>query len=145
VKRSLLAGAAALAFIGCQNPRSAAGFSLPAGDPGRGKQAFVTLKCHECHRVAGVPDLPEPVASPPVPVALGGEIPHVRTDGELVASIIHPSHRIARGYPVESVTQGGVSRMPDYADVMTVRQMVDLVAFLQAQYVVVRPTLGRGR
>ncbi len=142
MKRLLFAGLAALAAAGCQNPRSSAGFSLPAGDADRGKLAFVELKCHECHRVEGA-DLPAPVAVPPVPVVLGGEIPHVKTDGELVASIIHPSHKIARGYPVDAVKRGDGSRMPDYADAMTVRQMIDVVAFLQKRYVVVRPTLGR--
>lgn len=138
----IAAGLASLALAGCQNPRSASGFSLPQGDPIRGKVAFVELKCHECHRVEGA-DLPAPVASPAVPVVLGGEIPHVKTDGQLVASIINPSHEIARGYPLEAVKRGDASRMPDYADVMSVRQMVDVVAFLQNRYVVVRPTLGR--
>jgi len=142
VKRLLIAaGLASVAFGGCQNPRSASGFSLPQGDPDRGKAAFVELKCHECHRVEGA-DLPAPVAAPPVPVVLGGEIPHVKTDGQLVASIIHPSHQIARGYPLDAVKRGDGSRMPDYADVMTVRQMIDVVAFLQKRYVVVRPTLA---
>ena len=43
---------------------------------------------------------------------------------------------------VDAVKRGDGSRMPDYADVMTVRQMIDVVAFLQKRYVVVRPTLA---
>jgi hypothetical protein len=143
MRRLVLAGLAALAVAACQDPRSPAGFRLPEGDAGRGREAFVALKCHECHRVAG-DDLPAPVASPPVPVVLGGDVAHARTDGDLVTSIIHPSHRLAPGYPAELITAGTGSRMPDHADAMTVRQMIDLVAFLQSRYRVVRPAPGDG-
>ncbi len=130
----------ALALAACTaNPRSSAGFSLPQGDAARGKAAFVELKCTACHRVQGLDDLPAPVIEPPVPVVLGGEVPHVRTDGELITSIINPSHKIAPGYPLDEVRRGEESRMIDYADVMTVRQMIDLVAFLQSRYTVIRP------
>jgi L-cysteine S-thiosulfotransferase len=129
---------AAIGLPACNNPRSGAGFRLPAGDPERGKAAFVDLKCHECHRVAGV-DFPAPTVEPPVPVVLGGEVPHVRTDGDLLTSIVNPSHKIAPGYRSELVERDGKSRMPEFSDVMTVRQMIDLVAFLQARYKVVRP------
>jgi hypothetical protein len=128
----------AVSLLACNNPRSGAGFRLPAGDAERGKAAFVDLKCHECHRVAGV-DLPAPTVEPSVPVVLGGEVPHVKTDGELFSSIVNPSHKIAPGYRAELVERDGKSRMPDFSDVMTVRQMIDLVAFLQARYKVVRP------
>jgi hypothetical protein len=84
-------------------------------------------------------DLPEPTVDPPVPVILGGEIPHVRTDGDLITSIINPSHKIASGYKDEGVRRGDHSRMADYSDVMTVRQMIDIIAFLHSRYEVVRP------
>src|SRR5574341_568731 len=130
----LVAGLAA-----CQaSPKSAAGFRLPNGDPARGEKAFVDLRCNACHRVAGA-ELPPPVASPPVPVVLGGEVPHVRTDGDLVTAIIHPSQKIVPGFRPEDVQRGDLSRMPDYGEIMTVRQMIDLVAFLQSRYQVVRP------
>jgi mono/diheme cytochrome c family protein len=120
------------------DPRSPEGFHLPAGDPERGRTAFLELKCNTCHKVAGA-DLPEPTVQPPVPVVLGGEVPHARTDGDLVTSIIDPSHRLAPGYRPEFIRKGDRSRMPEYAQVMTVQQMIDLVAFLQSRYTVVRP------
>ena len=43
--------------------------------------------------------------------------------------MISPSHQLAL-YPKEQVTSGGMSRMPNYTDRMSVRQIVDLVAFL---------------
>lgn len=95
------------------------------------------LGCHSCHAVAGV-DLPKPTVQPPVPVALGGEVDAKLSDAYLVTSMIYPSYELAP-YPKDQITSGGVSRMPAYADKMTVRQMVDVVAFLQSRYIV-RPT-----
>lgn len=124
-----------------QTRKSSSGFHLPNGDPQRGQQVFVEMRCHTCHRVQGV-ELPAPVAEPPVPVVLGGVVYGVRTDGELAASIIDPSHRLAPGYRVTEVASGGeMSRMGDFSEQMTVRDLVDLVAFLQAHYDVrQRPT-----
>jgi L-cysteine S-thiosulfotransferase len=140
MKRIALAGlaAAVLATAGCQGPRSAAGFRLPPGDAQRGQAAFLELKCNECHRVAGL-ELPGPVADPPGPVILGGMVNRVKTDGELVSSIINPSHRIVDGYPRALVRNGPDSRMPVYGETMSVRQMTDLVAFLQSHYEYVAP------
>jgi mono/diheme cytochrome c family protein len=134
-----LALLAAFLVLRCGPPhKSASGFHIPDGDPIAGQAAFVELKCSSCHQVKGV-DLPPPVASPPVPVSLGGETPRSRTDGELVAAIVDPSHKIAPGHPLERLKAGDLSRMGDFADAMTVRQLVDIVAFLQAHYEVVPP------
>lgn len=142
----LLALAAALAFA-CADRKSSTGFRLPDGDPARGQAVFAEMKCHTCHRVAGMDKtFPAPVADPPVPVVLGGEIAHAKTDGELVTSIIHPSWQIAPAYATELQMKGGVrDRMPDFTQAMTVRQMIDLVAFLQSRYEVVRPPAPMGR
>jgi len=72
-------------------------------------------------------------------VVLGGDVTHVKTYGELVASIINPSHKLAKGYVEEAVSEGGVSKMLVYNDVMTVRQLTDLVVFLQPHYKVIVP------
>jgi L-cysteine S-thiosulfotransferase len=98
--------------------------------------AFVSLGCSDCHRVAGV-DLPRPTVQPPVPVALGGEVYREVSDGDLTTSIIYPSYRLAH-YPKNQITSQGQSRMPHYAERMTVRELTDLVAFLQAHYTVVQ-------
>ena len=138
---SLLALAAALLLLlfGCEaGPKSSAGFRLPDGDPARGRQVVLDMKCYVCHRVVGG-DFPGPSAQPPVPVVLGGDVPYTKTDGELVTSIINPSHRIAPAARTEQVRSGQGSRMPDYGELMTVRQMVDLVAFLHSRYKVIRP------
>jgi hypothetical protein len=119
-------------------PRAATGFRLPAyGNVDNGKSAFMALECNRCHRVSGV-EMPHPKAEGAMTVVLGGDTPRQMTDGYLVTSIINPSHIVAR-HPKELMTStDGKSRMPDYSD-MTVRQMTDLVAFLQAHYKVRPP------
>lgn len=123
----------ALATACSTGRHSAAGFRLPdGGDIAKGKAAFVALQCHTCHEVEGV-DLPRPTVQPPVPVTLGGQVTQVITDGYLVTSIINPSYDLAF-YPKDQITAHGKSRMPDYADKVTARQLSDLVAFLQSRY-----------
>lgn len=133
---ALAFGAAACA----QTRKSSTGFHLPDGDVQRGKHVFVDLKCNSCHRVDGV-NLPAPVADPPVPVVLGGTVLQVRTDGELAAAIIDPSHRMASGYRLAEVRAGSLSRMGNYSQQMTVRELVDLVAFLQSRFELREPPM----
>ena len=140
---AIIAIVVAAALIGCDaDPRSGRGFTLPDGDTTQGRQTFVELQCHICHTVEGVEAFPH-VGEPPVSVALGGTVTRIRTYGELVTSIINPSHRMAQGYPTEAIqTEDGQSRMTNYNNVMTVSELIDLVAFLQSKYelVPVEPT-----
>jgi sulfur-oxidizing protein SoxX len=124
--------------LGCGEGRKAAsGFHLPDGDPVKGKAVFADQKCHSCHRVDGV-DFPAPVADPPLAVRLGGQVYQVKTDGELASAILDPSHRISV-YPPEGMTSGKLSRMGDFSESVTGRDVIDLVAFLQSRYERVRP------
>jgi sulfur-oxidizing protein SoxX len=135
----------ALAIIAAcaQGVKSPAGFRLPDGNPERGRAVFIALKCAGCHQVKDV-DLPATSAEMTRPVVLGGETIYERTDGELVTSIINPSHRLAFGYPADAVTTDGRhSKMKDYSDTMTVRELVDLVAFLHTTYKTVPPPFGK--
>ncbi len=134
-----LAAVCLLGIGGCDTgPKSAAGFRLPDGDPELGEAAFVALQCNSCHVISNY-DLPEPAERGPVQVTLGGEVSRVKTYGELVTAIINPSHKLVRWYPEEEVSQDGKSLMPYFNDRMTVRQLINLVAFLQSHYDVVAP------
>jgi cytochrome c len=118
------------AATGCESGRrSPAGFRLaPDGDVERGKVAFVALGCTNCHEVAGV-GLPQP-ANPLVQrVILGGEVNKETGDGRLVRSIIDPSPKVRNGL-----------LMPHQPEQMTVRQLTDIVAFLQSRYTLRRLT-----
>jgi mono/diheme cytochrome c family protein len=130
---------ALFALAGCGADRmSEKGFSLPAGNAIAGKEAFVYMHCHECHSVAGE-ELPALASSEPPFVALGGTVTRVKTYGELVTSIINPSHKLAQGYPLDVVTVDGQSRMPVYNGYMTVQELIDIVAYLQPHYDVFVP------
>lgn len=141
MKRTL-ATALCMLIVGLQGcdrgPQSAKGFRLPDGSADRGRETFVKLQCHSCHTVDGA-DVGEPLATGPVSVALGGKVTRVQTYGELVTSIINPSHRLAKGYPAEEISRDGESLMMNYNEIMRVQQLVDLVAFLQPLYKVVTP------
>jgi hypothetical protein len=124
----------AAVLAGCDaGPKSGRGFHLPDGDVEKGKAAFLALKCHTCHRVSGV-DLPLPISSAPTNIVLGGEASYIHTYGELVTSVINPSHGLAPGFKKEQLKGNKLSPMPEFNDLMTVRQMIDLVAFLQSRY-----------
>lgn len=109
------------------------GYHLPSGDAVRGREAFRALGCNVCHRVESVAEL-----AAGGDVALGGQTARVKTYGDLVTAIVNPSHRVARGYPRD---RSGESPMAAayLNDVMTVQELIDVVAFLQAAYEVVPP------
>ena len=131
---SILALAILTSSSGCgPGPKSARGFTLPDGTVERGKEAFLSFRCYDCHSVSGV-ELPAASEPDQDVVSLGGEVPRIKTYGELVTSIINPSHRLARGYAESAVAVEGESKMKNYNDVMTVSQLIDLVAFLQSHY-----------
>lgn len=129
IAASLLLGCS---LAGCALWRAdAGGVVWPPGDPERGRAAFVALRCYYCHRVEGA-ELPSPLAQPPVPVTLGDRTRPAPSRERLVRGIIAPSHEFAPGYKEELIRDGKLSRMGDYSDVLTVRQVSDLVAFLES-------------
>jgi sulfur-oxidizing protein SoxX len=127
---------------GCDlSVKSGRGFVFPEGDIDRGREAFVDMKCVECHRVDGVVGLPTPTASLEKVVVLGGKVTRLKTYGELVTSIIHPKYALSDKLPNRSVylDEGKPSPMRVVNDTMTVRQMLDIVTFLQPQYQGIEP------
>lgn len=107
--------------------------ALPDGDIERGQEAFIALECTACHTIRDM-DLPAPEELGPVTIALGGKSSKVTSYNELVTSVINPSHRLARNPIKQPISKDGQSVMPIYNDVMTVTQMVDIVAFLESKY-----------
>jgi len=104
--------------------------SLPRGDAEAGRQAFIDLRCTACHRVSNAPDLPDVVSTTPGP-ELGPELAP-QPLGNLATSIVSPSHAMSIRTSPETREQvdGVLSPMADYTQVMTIRQLVDLVAYL---------------
>ena len=116
-----------------QDDRGHGDIYLPSGDAAKGEGHFVSLGCVGCHSVIGA-ELPEPVEAGPVRVLLGSRTGRTMSYGQLVTSIVNPSHRLSPRYRREEVSQEGESLMTSYNDVLTVTQLTDLVAFLQAHY-----------
>ncbi len=137
VKSSLiliLGGFGSIATLSaCERPQSA-GFTLPEGDADRGKETFMDLGCTFCHTVDGVEGLRTDMPEPARTIVLGGEKSRVYTYGELVTSIINPSHKISQPELEDVVDAAGKSQMVVYNDIMTVTEMTDLVTFLEANY-----------
>ena len=129
-----------IALGGCDQGAmmSEKGFRLPDGDAQAGREAFLYMQCHQCHTIDGE-ELPGIPGQEPPYVELGGQVTKVKTYGELVTSIINPSHKLARGYAKEVVSEGGESKMYVYNDHMTVAELTDIVMFLQPYYDVVVP------
>ena len=107
-------------------------FTLPRGDPVEGRKVFVELECYKCHEIMGE-SFPAPAAGEK---GVGPELSQMAGmhPAEFFAeSIINPNAVIdqedrARGY----LGEDGKSKMPDYNDVLTVKQVADVVAYLNS-------------
>jgi len=109
---------------------------LPKGDPDSGREAFIKLKCYVCHRVTNEGAMPLPIAEKPGPAL--SQPGYTRTRSQLAVAIVSPSHDIRRGFE-EKEMLSQTSRMGDFSDTMTVRQLVDIVGYLLSQQELVKP------
>jgi mono/diheme cytochrome c family protein len=103
--------------------------ALPEGEAEAGREAFVSLGCAACHKVASDEELPTSDAGALGP-ELGLEVAKLGPGG-LATSIVAPSHKVPAKY--QGLTEGGASPMRDYTREMTIRQLADLVAYLERQ------------
>jgi L-cysteine S-thiosulfotransferase len=124
----------ALTLGACDNgAKSPRGFSLPEGNVIDGEAVYTKFRCSDCHVIAGKERLRAEI-DPTMTLPLGGNTTTIKTYGELVTSVINPSHVISKRYRGLEVSEGGKSKMLNYNYVLTVNELIDLVAFLQAQY-----------
>lgn len=98
------------------------------GNPVQGKKHFQDLLCTSCHRVAGEKTFPKPISGYEGPIIDSKQA--VMPTGEISASILMPSHRIPK--EVRQQMRGETSPMTDYSDAITVRQLMDLIAYIQS-------------
>ena len=140
---SILIGAS-FVLTGCDdNPRESRDFTLPEGYASNGALLFEEFQCTQCHTIPGTEYQAgewREQENVGISVQLGGKSDRIQTYSDLVTSIINPSHRIAQGYSRNQVVDEGEtpdedeSKMPVYNSIMTVEELVDLVAFLEEQY-----------
>lgn len=116
------------------------GFPVEEGNIQAGRQAFIDHQCHQCHSVAGV-SLPPLAGASGVMLELGGETSVVRSYAGLMTSVINPNDHISEAYRDRLLLRGEVpleSPMPmRHIDNMTVRQLIDIVSFLDSRYVLI--------
>jgi hypothetical protein len=107
-------------------------FTLPGGNAVAGEQVFAKMECYSCHTVAGK-RFGDPAQRPG---GIGPDLTgtHARLPREYLAeSLVNFDRYIAHGqYRGRYVAGDGGSRMGDYADLLTVRELLDLVEFLKA-------------
>jgi mono/diheme cytochrome c family protein len=132
----LLGATLAAPIAGCA---SSAIFGFPAneGDVAAGRQAFIDHHCHQCHSIADERMPPLAGADRPI-LELGGPTTIVRSYADLTTSIINPNHAISERYRDQLLLRTELpldSPMPTpNLDTMTVRQLLDIVAFLDSKY-----------
>ena len=105
--------------------------TLPVGDAQAGRKAF-DLKCTACHAVPSESKFPAPVSAnpgPPIDARLAG-----RDTSYLATAIVSPSHELSPGMDdkVRAQLAGVLSPMGDFSHSMTVRQLVDIEAYLRS-------------
>ncbi|MGE3178266.1 MAG: hypothetical protein AB7O32_12435 [Vicinamibacterales bacterium] len=133
--------ALALPFVACSpGPPAAADDGgtpvsavLPAGDASKGRQVFVDLKCQTCHAVPSEPEFAAPFSAnpgPPIDASVSKQ-----DASYLLSSILTPAHELSprMSEDVRSRLEGTLSPMGDYSSVMTLRQLIDLHAYLRTR------------
>ena len=104
-------------------------FTVPEGDPVAGREVFVMVQCYACHTIAGEQFPPvKPVERAPAPDLTGVGALHPAS--YLAEAILNPSAVVVEGPGYADAE--GFSNMPNFADVLTIRQWLDLVAYLQS-------------
>jgi mono/diheme cytochrome c family protein len=104
-------------------------FTMPPGDPKEGRAVFVKLECYACHAVKGESFPTAAKGAEDVGPELTGMGSHHPAE-YLAESLVNPNAVIVTGAGYTG--SDGLSRMPDYGDVLTVRQLIDLVAYIKS-------------
>lgn len=105
-------------------------FTLPKGDPVEGRKVFVELECYKCHEIKGE-TLPAVAKGDK---GVGPELSQMAAMHPIeffAESIMNPNAVIdpdakEKGY----LGADGKSKMPNYNDVLTVKQVADLATYL---------------
>jgi len=117
------------------------GFPRDEANIAAGRQAFIDHRCQQCHSVAGE-RLPVLAGASRPMLELGGETSIVRNYADLMTSVINPKHAISERYREQLLLNAELpldSPMPTpELDKMSVRQLIDLVAFLDSKYQLIR-------
>ena len=110
-------------------------FVFPEGDPEEGRYAFEENRCYQCHVVEGV-EFDEEAGEGGIGPDLT-EIGSIQTRTYMVESLLDPNKVVVADPPGQAPgdegsyrNEYGDSKMPEFHDTMTLRQLLDIAAFL---------------
>lgn len=101
-------------------------FKLPKGDPAAGMKVFEEAGCMACHEAPGFKGEEEEYIGPDLT-----NIADIQNTQYLFESIVEPNAVIAGGAASGYAGPDGKSQMPEFRDMLTTGQVLDLVAFLE--------------
>jgi mono/diheme cytochrome c family protein len=105
-------------------------FSWPAGNPAAGREVFVKLECYSCHEVRGEQfPKPDPGGDPGKVGPELSQMAPLHAPEYFAEAIINPNAAVEEGKGYRA--PDGKSKMPSYNDLVTVREVIDLVAYLK--------------
>src|SRR6516162_7659192 len=97
-------------------------FTLPKGDPVKGRAVFVKYECFDCHEVRGE-DFPEPTEEKAPELSQMGPEHPIEFFAE---SIINPNAVVPKAYQ----RSDGTSPMRDFTEQMTLRELIDVSSYI---------------
>lgn len=97
-------------------------FSMPKGDPAKGRAVFEKFECYDCHEVRGE-NFPYPTNIEAPELSQMGPLHPVEFFAE---SVINPSAVV----PKEYRNAEGKSPMTDFTEKMTLRELIDVTAYI---------------
>ena len=107
-------------------------FTLPQGDPVEGRKVFIAMECYKCHEIEGenfsrVAEAERGVG-PELSQMAGMHPVEFFAESIIYSNAVIDEEDREKGY----LGEDGRSKMPDYNDVLTVKQVADLVAYLNS-------------
>jgi hypothetical protein len=139
--RSVILGFFAICSLALGSPLlrgdETAGFRFQGGNVSQGKITFERMSCTRCHLVKGV-DLALPEEKRLLTLTLGEKIRFAKRYEDIVTAISNPQHVVTKQYSAmlsNAEANGEIAAfMPNLTNEMTVRQLMDLAAFLDKAY-----------
>jgi mono/diheme cytochrome c family protein len=104
-------------------------FTLPAGDPAAGRKVFIEAECYKCHEVKGetFPAVADADKVGPELSQMAGMHPvEFFAESVMNPNAVMDADAKERGY----LGEDGKSKMPDYGDILTIKQVTDLATYL---------------
>lgn len=132
----LFALTSGLAVVSAEEP-VAKGFRFAGGEAEAGRDAFIKLNCIQCHSVAKT-EFPALKATRRLEMKLASKGRFVKKYEDLITAITNPKHVLNERFRellAKNEVEGSIEPlMPDLTKDMSVRQLMDIVAFLDQAY-----------